>query len=330
MTTTHSLCRRPLIMSAGLAVVVAAGLLSASPAGAAPSASVANDTLTVTGSSGNDKLVLRVRPATPNVLEVDFGADGTAEFEFDRSTFSKVAVTLASGRDEFSIDRGTVSLADETMTIDGGSGDDNLTGSNAVEVFIGGSGSDFVDGNQGNDTGIMGSGDDTFRWDPGDGSDIVEGASGVDTLDFNGAGVREIMSLSPEDGRAIFLRDVANIRMDMDNVERLDLTALGGNDDVTIDDMSGTDFRQADVDLGGADAQPDVITVNGSASADRIDVDAAGGRVEVDGLQTKVNITGTETIDHLQVNGLGGDDRVSVDDTVLALIDVDVDLGPQN
>ena len=55
------------------------------------------------------------------------------------------------------------------------------------------------------------------------------------------------MSLSPEGGRAIFLRDVANIRMDMDNVERLDLTALGSNDDVTVDDMSGTDFRQADV-----------------------------------------------------------------------------------
>ena len=330
MKPSHRLPRHPLIVSAGVAVAVAAGLVAATPAGAAPSASVANDTLTVAGSSGNDKLVLRVQAATPNVLEVDFGADGTPEFAFDRSTFSKVVVTLASGRDEFSIDRGAVSLADETMTIDGGSGDDNLTGSNAVEVFIGGSGSDFADGNQGNDTGIMGSGDDTFRWDPGDGSDIVEGASGFDTMDFNGAGAREIMSLSPEGGRAIFLRDLANIRMDMDNVERLDLTALGGNDDVTISDMSGTDFRQADVDLGGADAQPDVLTVNGSARADRIDVDTDGARVEVEGLQTEVNITGTETIDHLQLNGLGGDDDVTVDNAVLALIDVDVDLGAQN
>ena len=330
MKMSHSLLRRPLIVSAGLAVAVAGGLVSASPAGAAPSASVAGDTLTVAAGSGNDRVVLRVRDATPNVLEVDFGADGTPEFDFDRSTFSKVEVTLGSGRDEFSIDRGAVSLADETMTIDGGSGDDNLTGSNAVEVFIGGSGRDFVDGNQGNDTGIMGSGDDTFRWDPGDGSDIVEGASGFDTLDFNGAGAREIMSLSPDGGRAIFLRDVANIRMDMDNVERLDLTALGGNDDVTINDMSGTDFRQADVDLGGADGQADLMTVNGSTRADRIDVDADGPRVEVEGLRTEVNLTGTETIDHLQVNGLGGDDDVTVDDAVLALIDVDVDLGPQN
>ena len=38
------------------------------------------------------------------------------------------------------------------------------------------------------------------------------------------------MSLSPEGGRATFLRDLADILMDMDGVERLDLTALGGND----------------------------------------------------------------------------------------------------
>ena len=39
--------------------------------------------------------------------------------------------------------------------------------------------------------------------------------------------------------------------MDMDGVERLDLTALGGADTVTIDDMTGTDFRRAGIDLSG-------------------------------------------------------------------------------
>ena len=43
-----------------------------------------------------------------------------------------------------------------------------------------------------------------------------------------------------------------------------------------------------------------------------------------------VNVTGPEPTDHLQVNGLGGDDDVSVDDAVVALIAVDVDLGAQN
>ena len=76
------------------------------------------------------------------------------------------------------------------------------------------------------------------------------------------------MSLSANGERSLFLRDVANIRMDMDDVERLDLTALGGIDTVTVDDMSGTDFRQADVDLsgpaGGGDGEADIVTVNGT------------------------------------------------------------------
>jgi Ca2+-binding RTX toxin-like protein len=34
-----------------------------------------------------------------------------------------------------------------------------------------------------------GPGDDTFVWNPGDGSDTIEGQSGQDTLLFNGANV---------------------------------------------------------------------------------------------------------------------------------------------
>ena len=156
-------------------------------------------------------------------------------------------------------------------------------------MFLGGNGADTVDGNRGNDTAYLGNGRDSFRWDPGDGSDIVEGQNGTDTLDFNGAAANEIMSLSPNGTRSLFLRDVANIRMDMDDVERLDLTALGGVDTVTVDDMSGTDFRRADVDLsgpaGGGDAAADVVNVNGTAGADRIRVVTEAARVDVKGLR---------------------------------------------
>ena len=37
----------------------------------------------------------------------------------------------------------------------------------------------------------MGAGDDTFQWDPGDGSDVVEGQDGADSMLFNGANVAE-------------------------------------------------------------------------------------------------------------------------------------------
>jgi hypothetical protein len=188
-----------------------------------------------------------------------------------------------------------------------------------------------VDGNRGNDTGILGSGQDSFRWDPGDGSDVVEGESGTDTLDFNGAAGVENMRLSPNGERSVFLRDAGNIRMDMGGVERLDLTTLGGVDTVTVDDMTGTDFRQADIDLsaptGGGDGVSDTVTVTGTDRADRIDVSANGGVVDVAGLRTTVDVAGGEAIDLLQVNALGGNDDVDVDQAALDLIAVIVDLG---
>jgi hypothetical protein len=78
---------------------------------------------------------------------------------------------------------------------------------------------------------------------------------------------------------------------------------------------------------GGADGVADVVTVNGTERADRIDVEANGARVDVEGLRTEVRITGSEASDRLEVNSLGGNDDVDVDQAVSALIGVAVDLG---
>jgi Ca2+-binding RTX toxin-like protein len=325
---------RPLSLTVGAAAALAIGLAAApsSPAGAtsSPSARVANDTLTVIGTSHADRIALRLAPGAPGTMQVDLNDDGTAEHSFDRSTFSRIEVFARSGSDQFRVDQAN-GIIDEPATVSGGSGNDNLNGGDGIELFIGGSGNDTVDGNRGNDSAALGSGRDTFRWDPGDGSDVVEGQSGTDTLDFNGAAGEENMSLSPNGRRSLFLRDAGNIRMDMDGVERLDLAALGGPDTFTVQDMSGTDFRRADVDLsgaaGGPDGQADVVTVNGTERADRIDVEADGARVDVEGLRTEVRITGSETSDRLEVNSLGGNDDVDVDPAVSALIGVAVDLG---
>ena len=91
-----------------------------------------------------------------------------------------------------------------------------------AEVLSGGNGNDFVDGNGGADTGIMGRGDDIFVWDPGDGSDIVEGERGSDTMVFNGAAGNEIMAATANSGRVLFTRSPGNIVMDLDGVEVVD------------------------------------------------------------------------------------------------------------
>ena len=56
-------------------------------------------------------------------------------------------------------------------------------------------------------------------------------------------------------------------------------------DTVTIGDMSGTDFRRADIDLsastGGGDQQADTVVVDGSAGSDRVRVETDAGAATV-------------------------------------------------
>src|SRR5205085_251975 len=81
---------------------------------------------------------------------------------------------------------------------------------------------------QGNDVAFLGVGDDTFLWDPGDGSDTVEGQDGIDTLLFNGANISESFDISANGARARFTRDIAAIVMDLNDVESIPIKALGG------------------------------------------------------------------------------------------------------
>jgi hypothetical protein len=311
--------------------LVAMTFLNAASANAASArAHVDDDVLTVQASGGDDRLALRLAAGAPNTLQVDFGDDGTAEESFDRSTFTGIVVMLSGGDDQFRVDQANGAFADEAITVDGGGGDDVMNGGDGAEAFLGRGGSDFVDGNRGSDTAFLHGGNDAFRWDPGDGSDVVEGGGGTDTLDFNGAAGVENMSLSAVGSRSLFVRDAGNIRMDMDDVEVLDLAALGGVDTFTLNDMRGTGFLRADVDLsvgGNPDGAADVVTVKGTDQADDVNVEAADGSVVVDGLQTELRINGSEPADHLQIDTLGGDDSVEVDNAVAPLIDVDVDLG---
>ena len=134
--------------------------------------------------------------------------------------------------------------------MDGGAGNDTILGSNGADTLIGGDGNDFIDGQQGNDLAQLGAGDDVFQWDPGDGSDTVEGGDGYDTMLFNGSNGNEIMELSANGGRTRLTRDVGTITMDFNDIERVQINALGGTDKITVNNLAATDVKQVDIDLG--------------------------------------------------------------------------------
>ena len=58
-----------------------------------------------------------------------------------------------------------------------------------------------------------------FQWDPGDGSDTVEGQDGTDTMLFNGSNIGEVFDASANGGRLRFTRNVGAIVMDANDVE---------------------------------------------------------------------------------------------------------------
>jgi Ca2+-binding RTX toxin-like protein len=202
------------------------------------------------------------------------------------------------------------------LVLDGGEGNDTLIGSVSADLLLGGAGNDLLIGAKGDDTAFLGSGDDTFAWAPGDGSDTIEGGPGTDSLAFLGAGVAETIDISANHGRTTFFRDVAAVNMDMNDVERIQFTALGGVDKVIVHDLAGTDTNRIDIDLAAAaggtagDGAVDSVAVEGTAGVDKISVSSPAGAVVIGGLQATVVIHTTEAGDVLTIDAGAGDDVI--------------------
>src|SRR3954447_19068319 len=211
-THTDPPARRALALAALTSACLVAALgLATDHASADSTPRVQPGNLQITGDGSVDTLG-RAQGATANALDVV--VNGQLLSTFDRATFTAVAVDARGGNDTVSVQNMVPAL--ENVTIDGGAGDDTLTGANGAETFIGGPGNDFVDGNIGADTAQLGAGNDVFQWDPGDGSDVVDGNGGNDRLDFHGSNIGEQMAVSPNGDRVRFTRNVAAITMDVD------------------------------------------------------------------------------------------------------------------
>lgn len=201
-------------------------------------------------------------------------------------------------------------------TLIGGPGNDHLVGGNGNDTLQGGGGNDVLSGENGNDTLIGGPGtdimsggrgDDVMVWNPGDGSDTLDGDSGFDTMLFNGSAGAETFNFSAKDGGgALFTRDIGNIKMDLTNTEKVTLNALGGADNIHINDPSGSGVKEFDINLGvngHGDGASDTIFINDD---DHVRVVNDGhGDITILGVSgATVHITGFEAAnDHLVING---------------------------
>jgi hypothetical protein len=105
---------------------------------------------------------------------------------------------------------------------------------------------------------------------------VIEGQDGTDTMVFNGAAIAENVTLTANGGRLTFFRLQGNVTMDTNDVEIVDDNLLGGADSVTVNDLTGTDVVQTNLDLaaalGGAaaDGVVDSVVVNGTNGDDNL------------------------------------------------------------
>ena len=178
------------------------------------------DTVEVNGGNGAEQFT-----TTANGTRVRFDRLNPAPFSIDIGTSENLVLNANGGDDSFSATGNLATLI--KLTVDGGANNDTILGSNGADILLGGDGNDFADGQQGNDVGFLGAGDDTFQWDPGDGSDVVEGQAGTDAMAFNGSAANERMEARANGGRVLFTRDVANIVMDLNDLETIDARLLG-------------------------------------------------------------------------------------------------------
>jgi Ca2+-binding RTX toxin-like protein len=311
----------------------------------------APDTVTVADMTGTDLTKVDVDLAAPGgggdgqadgvVVEGTAAADAvTVQWGAPGATVAGLAAaTVVNGADA-SLDRLTVSplASGDTvdasglaagfiaLTMDGGLGGD---------VLIGGQGADTADGGPGNDVALLGAGDDNFRWEPGDGSDVVEGQAGTDdTLTFTGSNGAENIVLFANGSRLSFFRDIAAVTMDMNDVETVNFSALGGTDSVVLNDVSGTDLDRLSVALaaasGGGDAATDNVTVNGTAGNDVAVLSGSASGVTLTGLPALVSVTGAEAADRLTTNALNGDDVVDASGVAAGSIALTINGGANN
>jgi Ca2+-binding RTX toxin-like protein len=245
----------------------------------------ASDTVIVNGTNGNDRIV--VTGSAYSGVQIA-GLAAVVNIAGSEADLDQLPINALAGAD--TVDASGLAAGAINLTLNGGTGADALIGSQ---------------------------GDDTFVWNPGDGSDVVEGQGGHDTLQFNGANVNENIDLSANGSRLRLFRDVGSVTMDVNGVEQVNVAALGGADTITVNDLTGTDVIQVNIDLsspagsGIGDGQADTVVINGTEGDDVVTVVGDAGGTDVTGPATATHIVGAEADkDRLVVRTLAGDDVV--------------------
>jgi Ca2+-binding RTX toxin-like protein len=276
---------------AALSAVLAAGIAAtATPADAAvSSASIAGQVATLNLDGANDNVTvsvsggLLVHGQTTGGLNSGSDWDSATAGEQTVAADGTFVVVLNGGDGNDSLAVLAKNSEIVTAALNGGPGDDVLTGSDTGDSLEGLDGNDRLVGAKGGDAMSGGTGNDTLVWNNGDGSDSIDGGAGNDTTEVNGnPTLGDAFTLEPNAGRIKFQR-----------VNLVPFTLDASTERFQVNGLAGDDFLQAEAGVG-------VLTL--------LSVDGGAGADTVNGSDGPDLILGGEGNDTL--NGGGGDDRI--------------------
>jgi Ca2+-binding RTX toxin-like protein len=204
---------------------------------------------TMNGDAGNDGVEVNGSSTLGDVFTLDAGAGrvrfqrtNLKAFTLDTST-ERFQVNGLGGNDSVSASAGVGALT--LLSVDGGTGDDTVNGSDGPDLILGGDGNDTLNGgggddrlvgDRGTDTMNGGSGDDTLVWNNGDGTDVMNGGDGRDDVEVNGApAAGDINTVQPNGARIKFDRtNLVPFSLDIGSSETMHDNGLGGDDSITV------------------------------------------------------------------------------------------------
>jgi Ca2+-binding RTX toxin-like protein len=265
--------------------LAAAALVLTVPAAAnaAVTTQINGNALTATGDAADDNVTIGVNNAgklTHNLpgfnSNTDFDAATGGNQELDSNDTIAVTLNLGAGNDTANLSAANLA----NSTINGDAGDDIIVGGDNLDAINGGDDNDRITGFRGNDVVHGDAGNDVMIWNNGDGTDDNFGDAGADETLITAGTANDVMTVVQQGAITRFDRTNAPFGINMDTVERLNITSFSGDDSLataagvplamTIDAGSGNDAITtgdgADL-VNGGDGDD---ALNGAGGGDRL------------------------------------------------------------
>jgi Ca2+-binding RTX toxin-like protein len=250
--------------------------------------------LTIAGDDGgvttNDTITVQLDSANTNYLKVVFGS--TLVYDGLVASIGSIHIEGRNGNDTITVGS-TVTVP---VYIDGGAGNDTITGGGGADSIVGGSGNDCIQGGAGNDT-----------LDGGTNTDTLDGGSGVDTVTYSGRSANLSLSLdsTANDGAS----------GENDNIVNAEVL-IGGSGNDTFN--AGSVSSPVIVIGGGGSDSADYSSASAGITLVEVNSSGAGGSEDQSGFNSVETLTGSSYDDAIYISGAAlvvyagaGDDTVS-------------------